>query len=467
MRNFQLVCSTPPHLVVSDHEHPIFSFRTIKYILLWLLLWQDNMVLGSPIQIIERLVDTGAVHPLEVWLIICFLTLCLERIISGNYELRRSYFWGPLLLMALALVFSYIRGMLQLQEFRIVFEIHEAILLPVAYFVILNMFREPGEWRVLLVLLIFASIGKAFDGALIYFFSNYEKVQWGVLQLWRDGFLMAIGVLSTLLLFHYKGRSLMWLKRLLYWTTPVMLFTLIVSYRRTFFLAILVGCAAMIFLLPRERRAKQLLVIFGFIFAILIVVLATDPVGFFMRFFGAFNPDEEGSAYIRMMEYPNIFLNIYHNPIWGVPIGTFWHQYYRMPMYAVYTLYGCHNTYLYWQLRCGIPGTVAFWWFISRQWKAALIQFRLTRNTEEKNFFAILSILIMVVYHVACMLGLLYADGFIIMAVYMVALQLMMESELGLKSLRDVRLIPTLKHRRLVYWGEEASAQAVQTVSAS
>ena len=72
----------------------------------------------------------------------------------GDYHIKRSYFWAPLLLMTASLVFSWIRGMWMLQDFRIVYEIHESIMLPISFFVIINMFRDKGEWRALLILLI-------------------------------------------------------------------------------------------------------------------------------------------------------------------------------------------------------------------------------------------------------------------------------------------------------------------------
>ena len=181
------------------------------------------------------------------------------------------------------------------------------------------------------------------------------------------------------------------------------------------------------------------------------VILSIDPIGFITRMSGALDPKAEGSAYIRVMELPNVLLNIYHNPIFGTPIGVKWHQYFRMPLFAVYTEFGCHNTYLYWPLRTGIIGTVAFWWFLGRQWKAVLIQRALINKTEEQQFFSQFTIQLMIIYQFACAFGLLYADGFIINVFLMAALQLMLEAELGIKSLSNVRLFATLREKKLVY----------------
>ena len=117
--------------------------------------------------------------------------------------------------------------------------------------------------------------------------------------------------------------------------------------------------------IPAGRRTKHLKHLLLMLFGLSIVILFTDPVGFIARLLAIASPGEEGSAYIRVLEYPNIFQNIIHNPIFGVPVGIQWHQYYRMPLFANFTGLGCHNTYLYWPLRTGIFGTVGFLWFLS------------------------------------------------------------------------------------------------------
>ena len=409
------------------------------------------MVFDSPLQIIEHIANTYPFHAFEIWLALCAITLFFERVSKGNYRIKTSYFWGPLLLMTFALVLSYIRGSVITQQFSVVYEIHESIMLPVSFFVLMNLFSDPGEWRVLLVILIFGGIGKAADGAGIYFFSHNERKDWGVVQLWRDGFLLAIGVISTVLILHYKGHALRWLKRTLLICSPLLLFTLIVSYRRTFFLACFISLISLFFLLPKGKRPKQGLIFLGIMVALGFVILSIDPIGFITRMSGALDPKAEGSAYIRVMELPNVLLNIYHNPIFGTPIGVKWHQYFRMPLFAVYTEFGCHNTYLYWPLRTGIIGTVAFWWFLGRQWKAVLIQRALINKTEEQQFFSQFTIQLMIIYQFACAFGLLYADGFIINVFLMAALQLMLEAELGIKSLSNVRLFATLREKKLVY----------------
>jgi hypothetical protein len=452
VRNFQLACSSPYRIVTAGEEQLLLSFRTVKYILAWMLLWQDNMVTGSPLQVFEYFPSAAPFSSTELILMICFGVLLFERVLIGDYALKRSYYWGPMLFMTLILVVSWIRGSWMLWQVKPVFELHDSILLPVYFFVLINFFKEPGEWRVVPVLLIFGCIAKAVDGVGIYFFSKDPIRSWGILQQWRDGFLLALGIVSAILLLHYKGEQLKWLRKVLLYSLPVFAFSLITSYRRTFFLAVIVALAALFITLPPGRKLKHLRLFFGLIFLLCVFILITDPLGFIVRLFaGVMNPKDEGSAMIRLMEYPNVLRNIIENPLMGVPVGVRWKVYYHLPLLAVVTLLGCHNTYLYWPLRTGIFGVFAFSWFLGRLWKALLIQRYFICKTEEQHFFSQLGLMTIVIYQFACFFGLLYSDGSIIMAFIMVWLQLMIEGELGMTSLKKVKLIASIKRKELVF----------------
>ena len=264
------------------------------------------------------------------------------------------------------------------QEVAVVFEVHEAFLLPFEFFIFRNLLREPGEWRIIPILLILATIAKASDGVYIYFFSADEGKGWGVLQNWRDGYLLGMGVISLVHFLHYKGKTLQWLKKTLIICSPLIFFSLITSYRRTFFVAILVSLIIMFVSVGKGNRKKHAFLFVSLLLTLFVFILVTDPIGFITRMFAVVNPKEEGSAYIRLMELPNVLMNIYDNPIFGTAIGTQWHQYFRMPLFANFTTLGTHNSYLYWPLRGGIFALIGFWWMISLIWKVVLLQNRFT-----------------------------------------------------------------------------------------
>jgi hypothetical protein len=437
----------------SEKETQIFALRTIKYFLVWFLIWQDNSVEGSPLQLVEQL--RGAIypiHPFEFILLLCFLTVSIERVLLEHYTVKRSYFYAPLILIGLALFVSWARGVWIKQEVAIVYEVHEAFLTPFEFFIFLNLFREPYEWRVIILLLITASVAKSFDGVAIYFFAPAENKSWGTLLLWRDGYLLALGISAMVLLLHYKGKILNWLKWAMIYTTPVIIMALITSYRRTFFVAILVNILLMFLTVGKGKRLKHLGIFFSLLIGIFIVVLATDPIGFITRVFsGVLNTAEEGSAYIRLMEYPNVLMNIYHNPIFGTAVGTQWHQYYRMPLFANFTTIGTHNSYLYWPLRTGIFGTFGFWWMIARMAKTIALQLKFTNSTEDK-FFAQISLYMLITYMVGSFFGLMYGDVVtIIIALHLTSLQLFIEERLGTHSIKNVRLFRSLRSGNVTF----------------
>ena len=448
-----LPIADPRLTLPSEHskERALFSIRSLKYFLFWLLVWQDNSVDGSPLQLYTLTGRMREVHPIEVIFFMVFLVFALERLFLGDLTLKRSYFWAPLLTIFLATVISWARGCYINQALAIPFEVHESFLTPIIFAVLLNMFREPEEGRTLIVLLLYGTIAKGFDGLAVYFFSSDPQRSWGVLQMWRDGYLLAIGIVTALLLLHYKGTRYLKLRRIMAYALPILSISLILSFRRTFIVGLFVSIILMFFTIGRGRRARHGKLFLSLLLGLLVVVLVTDPIGFLARISGILDPGEEGSAYIRLMEYPNVLLNIWHNPIWGTAIGTQWHQYYRMPLYANFTTLGTHNTYLYWPLRTGLLGTVGFFWLLARAWKFLALQYRLA-TTEEEFLFAQIGVYAMVLYMIGCMFGLMYGDAVTyITAMLLVSFQLQLRKQYGIESMRDVEFIESLKARKLIF----------------
>jgi hypothetical protein len=428
----------------------LMSLRYIKYFCCWMLVWQDSSVDGSILQFYTYIGRTEPVRPIELVLFATLFVFLIERTILADWSFKRSYFTAPIVLILGALFLSWARGVFVSQHYGVVFEVHESFELPFVFFLILNLMRDVEDRRKLLYIMVLGTAVKAFEGAYIKYFSDDPHVGWGVLQMWRDGFLLAFGIASTLLLLHYKGKDLRWLKKTMLWVSPVMVFTLIVSYRRTFFVAILASTFVMFVTVGKGRRLKQLGLLLGLLVAFGLFILLTDPIGFLARLAGIVQPGEEGSAYIRLMELPNVLLNIYHNPIFGTPIGTLWHEYYRMPTFANFTRVGVHNTYLYWPLRTGIFGTAGFVWMLFRMWKSTLVNLRLAK-TEEDFFVSQLSIHILVIYQVACFFGLMYGDAVtVLVAIVLTAFQLQMRHLTGLTSYKDVDFFATWKAREIV-----------------
>jgi hypothetical protein len=417
-------------------------------------MWQGWSVGGSPIQLnfLGELLNGLPFYLHENILIITFLLLVLERLLTDDLTLTRSYFSGPMIIMGFALVLSWSFGVFVRQRFSIVYEAHDSIVIPLSFFILINIFRRPSDRNILLVFFLFAAIMKGFESIWIRMFSTDPNAGWGTLLFWRDGFIVAMGVAASFILIQYRGTKFRWLRTVMIVMGPMVLYGLIVSFRRTFILALIVSVFIMFFTMGRSRLKRQIWLFVAFLFGLIIVVLVTDPLGIIGRLGGAIaSPKEEGSSYIRLMEYPNVLMNIYHNPIFGVPIGVEWHIYYSMPMFANFTTLGCHNSYLYWPLRTGIIGSVAFLWFLGRMWKAILINLRIQKTEED---FLMNQVLLhsMIMYNFACFFGLMYADAMNIMTGFlMVMVQLQMRHATGMTSYKKVHFIQTFLQKKIVF----------------
>lgn len=438
------------HPMTPGKRKAIFSLRYCVYFAVWLCTWQGASFSGSIFQL-----EFLAIYPTqplyECALLLAVIALVAERWISKDYTLNTSYFTAPMIVLGAALVFSWIRGQIILQQFRPVYEIHEAILIPVGFAIYLTSFRDIKERRVLAWIFMLGAVMKAFDATWIKLFDNDSpEASWGALLMWRDGYMLALGIAGGLILAHYHGFALKRLRTLGMLAIPFLAYGLLISYRRTFILAVILATIGMIVTLGRGKRLKQLRNFFLVILTIAITVLFTDPLGMVARMAGAFMPSEEGSSYIRLIEYPNIIRNIADNPILGVPVGVPWKMYYYMPIFANRTSLGAHNTYLYWALRTGIIGFLGFLWLLGRAWKALLINWRL-QKTEEDFFYNHFLLYAFILYNFACFFGLMYADAMgALTGLLFVFLQLQMEKTTGLKSLKNVDFIRTLRRKEIV-----------------
>ncbi len=433
-------------------ERMLFSLRMAKYFICWLLLWQDGMIPGSPLELRTWFpMVPNNITMMEVLCAVLFLVMTIERSITLDFTLRRSYYTGPLLMIVLTFFISWCRGCYYNQHVAFILEFHEVIELPYLFLFVSSAFRDEQDREVLWKLVFYAVVAKSFDGAYIYFFSNHPSKYWGVVQLWRDGYLLGNGVIGILLLLHYRGESLKKLRWLMLLTSPVFALSFIMSFRRTFFVGTFVCMMAMFLTLPRGRRKLHLVLVVSILAFFVATVFATSPLEVVTRLTGIVSPQNEGSAYIQLMELPNVIENIRRNPIWGVPAGVTWTTYYRMPLSAVYTTLGTHNTYLYWPLRGGILGSITFIWLLTKLWKSVLINYRL-RKTEEDFVFGQWAIQMLIMYQVSCFFGLMYADMMSgMLAVLMTVFQLQTRHVAGRASLREVSFWQTMRTGTLVY----------------
>ncbi len=416
------------------------------------MMWQDGQVAWTPFQLRTVFAQIPSnITSMEILAVAILLVMLMERTLTMDFTVRRSYFSAPLVLLFFAFFFSWWRGCMMKQHVAFVLEFHDIFELPYMFLIISSAFRSEEDRVSLWKVIFYAAIAKSFDGATIYFFSHDSRVRWGVVQSWRDGYMLGITVIGILILLNYRGTLLRPLRKLLLWIAPVLSLCFMMSFRRTFFVGSFVCMMVMFFSLPSGRRKRHFWYVIGILSIALLTVFLTNPLEVATRLSGITAPQNEGSAYIRLMEWPNVIQNILHHPFLGVPIGITWKTYYRMPLSAVYTTLGTHSTYLYWPLRGGIPGTIVFIWIMCKAWKSTLINYRL-RKTEEDFVFGQWGIQMLVMYQVACFFGLMYGDSMPgVLSVIFTAFQLQNQKIAGRSSLREVAFRQTMQQGKLVY----------------
>jgi|GEM_PF-2102294 len=433
-----------------SRERLLFSLRYLEYFFCWIMIWQGSFAAQSPIQISTWFSFPTGVGSKEVVMVLLFLVLLIERTLTGDYTLRRSYFYSPLLFLAGMMFLSWARGSIIDQRFAIIIEVHDLPEWPIVFLLVNNAFRDSEEGPILFKMIFLTMVPKVFESFWTLFFSTDPRMSWGVVQSWRDGYLLDIAIVGAIVMVHYRGTALKRLKWFLYAAFPLAEAVLILGFRRAAILSSIASAFAMLFMLPRRRRRRQLALIGALIGGFIVFALVTNPLEVAGRFMGVIDPSGEGSAYIRLMELPNVLLNIWKNPIWGVPMGIPWTTYYRMPVSAVYTTLGTHLSYLYWPLRMGIFGLIAFLWLYGSICKAAFLNYRF-RKTEEDFFFGMVSIQMMIMYFISSFFGLMYADGLpIVLSVMMVAFQHQSRTILGTYDLREISFWRSMRMGRIV-----------------
>ena len=336
------------------------------------------------------------------------------------------------------------------QHFAFVLEVHDLPEWPIVFLMFNNAFREPEDGPLLFRLLFFTMFPKVFE-SLWNVLHPTITTSWGVVQSWRDGYLLDVAIIGALVMMHYRGTKLRKLKWFLYVAFPLAEVILVLGFRRAATVASICAALAMLVTLPRGRRLRQGWVILSLLAGFVLFALVTNPIAVAARFWGALHPSVEGSAYIRLMELPNVLLNIWHHPLFGVPFGIPWKTYYRMPVSAVYTTLGTHTSYLYWPLRMGIFGIILFIWIYGSMCKAAILNFRFRRN-EEDFFFGQLSIQMMVAYFASSFFGLLYSDGLVlVLSLMMIAFQHQSEMILGTSNLRSIAFWRSFRSGHVIY----------------
>lgn len=225
----------------------------------------------------------------------------------------------------------------------------------IAYFLTVNLIRTKESLQLFLLIYFTAVILKSIQGIALFNAGEGLQIKWRIRAIftgWGDS-LNFVTYLLFLTTFILAGLRFPF-KRLFLWSSPLVLYGFLFSYKRAYYVAILAGLGALFFMLGRRARIRFILL--GLVGAVLLTGLITaagqwEAIG--MRVASIFEPAKESSANYRIIEYRNALISIRHNPVFGIGLGGV------MPM-VIYiprtNLLGVHNTFLWVAVKMGAFG---------------------------------------------------------------------------------------------------------------
>jgi O-antigen ligase len=142
----------------------------------------------------------------------------------------------------------------------------------------------------------------------------------------------------------------------------MVLFTLINTYKRAYYVgfAFALGC---LFLLEGGRRRFRFLLLSSVAFALLLALItATDRwYAVTQSVWSIFHPTKESSAHYRLVEWQNALISVRRYPWLGIGLGGILEMVLFLPRT---NLLGVHNTYLWVAVKMGVIGLLTYLWLI-------------------------------------------------------------------------------------------------------
>ncbi|HEY3874879.1 MAG TPA: hypothetical protein VGM92_05350, partial [Candidatus Kapabacteria bacterium] len=80
-----------------SRQRALFSLRSLKFFLCWLMMWQDGQVAWTPFQM-HSLIPSLPINisAMEFILLPLIAVIMMERCLTMDFRIRRSYFTAPL-----------------------------------------------------------------------------------------------------------------------------------------------------------------------------------------------------------------------------------------------------------------------------------------------------------------------------------------------------------------------------------
>lgn len=242
-----------------------------------------------------------------------------------------------------------------------------------AYLLTVNLIRTKSAIRLFLLIYLTAVVLKATQGLFLYTLGEGLEIKWRIRAIftgWGDS-LNFVTFLLILAAF-FLDRTPMWGKRFFLWATPVVIFSLMFSYKRAYYVALVVGLCVLGLLQKGRNRLRFLgLAMLAMVAGLILITVSGQWYAIGQRFASIVNPTQESSANYRLIEWRNAIISIHENPVYGIGLGGV------MPM-EIYiprtNLLGVHNTYLWVAVKMGAIGLFTYLLLLNTYFRRLLQQ---------------------------------------------------------------------------------------------
>ena len=367
----------------------------------------------------------------DMLMLLTLLAWLLRRVVRANEPGRLGPIGWPVIaygaLFGVGLVVGIARGG-DWNMTAALAELRGPLYLCIAYFLAVNLVRDPRHVSIVVRLLVVLTAVKALQGLL-----NYIEMANG--PIWLEAvtahedvvfFDLVLAMAVGAFVLGVRNR----LTTLLFAVTPIVIATELVTQRRVAFIAMAAALVVLAVLLTSERP-RRTLVLFGSAFALFLVyaVIAWDQNGLLAQpiraIKGAIDPlslnaRDLSSNWWRELETANIAYTLKQLPLTGVGLGQQYLFLREPPELSnfFYWRYMTHDAVLWVWLKAGAAGFIAFWALVAQ---SAIVGGSLFRRlaTPELKLIALLPVLLITTQVVfsSVDLGLTYSRTMIVLGV--------------------------------------------------
>lgn len=326
------------------------------------------------VPVLARLYDpaAGEFSPVQLALVLAVAAVVIDLIRTNEPVRLPTGFVGPLLLAGGAVAFALVNGRLggESQSFAQLTFVKSIMPLFVFPLLIVNVVRSPRELRQALGSAGILSIYKAITGLAVVFLGMSTFTDEGPRLTFyapAANWLLLLTMLTIIAAWLGKVDTPRWLR----WAFPLLALCLLLSYRRTFWLAFVL-CLLILIPLATGRSGRRLIVPVGLLLAfsgwiVLSSGFAGELQGPLVQRAKSIDPSKvsrnEQDRY-RLAERRNVIAEIERHPLAGIGAGVDWKGRYPLNFEYPFGRDYVHVSALWWWLKAGVIGLGAYLWLL-------------------------------------------------------------------------------------------------------